>query len=58
VNVKGLNRRGQPVKIKAGGWLARIFQHEIDHLDGVLFVDRAERAWKVEEITGQVLPAD
>lgn len=58
VNVKGLNRRGQPVKIKAGGWLARIFQHEIDHLDGVLFVDRAERAWKVEEMTGQVLPAD
>jgi peptide deformylase len=58
VNVKGFNRRGQPVKIKANGWLARIFQHEIDHLDGVLFVDRAERVWKVEENTGQVLPAD
>jgi peptide deformylase len=58
VHVKGFNRRGQPVKIKANGWLTRIFQHEIDHLDGVLFVDRAERVWKVEENTGQVLPAD
>lgn len=58
VNVKGFNRRGQPLKIKANGWLARIFQHEIDHLDGVLFVDRAERVWRVEEATSQVLPAD
>ena len=39
VHVKGFNRRGQPVKIKANGWLARIFQHEIDHLNGVLFLD-------------------
>lgn len=58
ITVKGFNRRGQPVKIKANGWLARIFQHEVDHLDGVLFVDRAERVWKAEEMTGQVLPAD
>ena len=34
VTVKALNRRGQPVTIKAKGWLARIFQHEIDHLEG------------------------
>lgn len=58
VTVKGFTRRGQPVKIKANGWLARIFQHEVDHLDGVLFVDRAERVWKVEEMTGQVLPTE
>ncbi|MHB8192006.1 MAG: peptide deformylase [Bellilinea sp.] len=44
--VRGQNRRGQPVKIKADGWLARIFQHEIDHLDGVLYTDRAIRVWK------------
>jgi peptide deformylase len=44
--VRGQNRRGQPVKIKAKGWLARIFQHEIDHLDGVLYTDRATRIWK------------
>lgn len=46
VQVKGLNRRGQPVKIKAEGWLARIFQHEIDHVNGVVFPDRATRVWK------------
>ena len=58
VTVKGLNRRGKPVKIKAGGWLARIFQHEVDHLNGILFIDRAEKVWKPEESTGQVVPAD
>lgn len=54
ITVKGLNRRGKPVTIKARDWLARIFQHEIDHLDGILFVDRAERVWKSEEIPAQV----
>jgi peptide deformylase len=49
ITVKGQNRHGQPVKIKANGWIARIFQHEIDHLDGILFPDRAERVWKLEE---------
>jgi peptide deformylase len=58
VTVKGFNRRGQPLKIKAKGWLARIFQHELDHLDGVLFVDRAEKVWPVEEKTTQIAPAD
>ena len=48
VQVKGLNRRGQPMKVKAEGWLARIFQHEIDHINGVVFPDRAERVWKPE----------
>ncbi len=46
VQVKGLNRHGKPMKIKAEGWLARIFQHEIDHLNGVLFTDRATRVWQ------------
>lgn len=58
ITVKGLNRRGQPIRIKAKGWLARIFQHEIDHLDGVLFTDRAERVWKNEGQTSQVSPVD
>ena len=44
--IKGLNRFGRPARIKAEGWLARIFQHEIDHLDGVVFPDRATRVWK------------
>lgn len=46
VVVKGLNRYGKPVKIKAEDWLARIFQHEIDHLDGILFTDRTDKVWK------------
>ena len=46
--------RGQSAKIKAEGWLARIFQHEIDHLDGVLMTDRAEKLYKVEpELEGE-----
>jgi peptide deformylase len=58
VTVKGFTRRGQPMKIKAKGWLARIFQHEIDHLNGVLFTDRAEQVWQPETETGQVSLAD
>jgi len=46
LHIKALNRYGKPVKIKAEGWLARIFQHEIDHLNGVLFPDLAEQVWK------------
>jgi peptide deformylase len=46
VHVKGLNRHGKPMKIKAEGWLARIFQHEIDHLNGIMFTDRATRVWQ------------
>lgn len=49
VTVKALNRQGRPIKIKAHGWLARIFQHEIDHLDGVLFIDRASQVWKAKD---------
>lgn len=47
--VKGLNRYGKPVKITAEDWLARIFQHEIDHLEGIVFPDRATRVWKPKE---------
>lgn len=46
VVVKGFNKQGKPVKIKSSGWLARIFQHEIDHLEGILFTDRATRIWQ------------
>ena len=40
VTVKGLNELGEPVRFEAGGLLARALQHEIDHLDGVLFIER------------------
>ena len=50
VTVKGQNRRGHNIKIKAEGWLARIFQHEVDHINGVLFIDKAERIYTLEEL--------
>ncbi|MFZ5824975.1 MAG: peptide deformylase [Bacillota bacterium] len=40
VRVVALDRNGHKVWIDAEGWLARIFQHEIDHLDGVLYTDK------------------
>jgi peptide deformylase len=46
VTVKGQTRRGQPFKKKAKGWLARIFQHEVDHINGVVFTDRATKVWR------------
>jgi len=38
--LKGLDREGQPQTVEATGLLARCFQHEMDHLDGTVFVDR------------------
>ena len=49
IHVKGLNRVGKPIRIKAEGWLARIFQHEMDHLEGVLYPDRASRVWQPKD---------
>ena len=40
VRVKCLNERGEEITIKAQGWYARILQHEIDHLNGTLYIDR------------------
>ncbi|GAV23726.1 peptide deformylase [Carboxydothermus pertinax] len=42
VTVKGLNRHGEEIIISAEGLLARAFQHEIDHLNGILFVEKAD----------------
>lgn len=50
VTIKGQNRHGQNMKLKAKGWLARIFQHEIDHLNGVLFTDIAEKIYSLEDL--------
>ncbi len=49
IQVKGLNRFGKPLKLKLNGWMARIFQHEIDHLNGVLFTEIATRLWQFQE---------
>ncbi|KAG6788870.1 hypothetical protein POTOM_004948 [Populus tomentosa] len=40
VEVEGLSRDGQPIKVDASGWQARILQHECDHLEGTLYVDK------------------
>jgi len=42
VKVQARNSEGKKVVIKAGGLLARVLQHEIDHLDGILVIDRAK----------------
>ncbi len=39
--VRGYDRHGKPFNLRTNGWVARIFQHEIDHLNGVLFTDKA-----------------
>jgi peptide deformylase len=46
VTIRGKDQHGKKVKIRAQGWLARIFQHEIDHVNGVLYTDRAGQIWK------------
>ena len=57
VVVKGLNRKGKEVRIKSTGFTARAFQHEIDHLDGILFLDRLTdlaTLQRVEELEREV----
>ena len=49
VLLTGFDKNGRPVKIKAWGILARVFQHEIDHLDGKLFIDRTKQIYKTEK---------
>jgi peptide deformylase len=56
VVVKGRNRRGKEVRIKSTGFTARVFQHELDHLDGVLFIDRLtslDTLRRVEDMVGE-----
>lgn len=47
--VEGQDRHGKPLKMKLRGWVARIFQHEIDHLDGILYTDRTSDVWETDE---------
>ncbi len=47
--VEGLDRYGKPLKMKLQGWPARIFQHEIDHINGILFTDRTTSVWETDE---------
>ena len=50
--IKGQDLQGRRIRINAEGFLARVFQHEIDHLEGVLFIDQLtapDRIWSVDE---------
>ncbi len=48
VTVSGQDKSGAKIKIRAQGWLARIFQHEIDHINGVIYPNRTEKLWQIE----------
>jgi peptide deformylase len=48
ITLEGFDASGKKIKIKAWGLLARIFQHETDHLNGVLFIDKARHLHKYE----------
>ncbi|MDQ3590064.1 MAG: peptide deformylase, partial [Actinomycetota bacterium] len=43
VTVSGQDASGSPLRLEASGLLARVLQHEVDHLDGVLILDRTDR---------------
>lgn len=52
IRVRGLDRNGRKFNMRLKDWDARIFQHEVDHLDGVLYIDRLtapEKFWTEEE---------
>lgn len=52
IRVRALDRYGKQIKLKLQGWTARIFQHEIDHLNGILYIDRLtapDNLWTDEE---------
>lgn len=56
VVVRAQDRTGAEVRLKAYGWLARIFQHEIDHLHGVLMTERAEQVYRLmEDESGKIV---
>lgn len=53
ITVKALNRKGKEVKLKASHNLARVLQHEVDHLDGILYTDRLEKPEDLFRLTGK-----
>ena len=50
VTVKGQDEKGRRIRTKAEGLLARAFQHEIDHLDGILYIDRVDSPEKLRRV--------
>lgn len=59
VTIRGKQLRGKPVRYQASDLLAQAFQHELDHLDGILYLDRLESAdklWRVDTHPEEVSP--
>ena len=50
VDVSALNEKGKPVHFRAGGLLARVVQHEVDHLNGILFIDRLDKRLREQAV--------
>ena len=53
--IRAFDANGDEYERGASGLLAQIFQHEVDHLDGILFIDRAERIWNKDDIQAKKL---
>lgn len=53
VVLEGWDKNGKKLKIKAWGMLARVFQHEVDHLNGTVFIDKATELHRYEEIKNE-----
>ncbi|HEY4499853.1 MAG TPA: peptide deformylase [Candidatus Paceibacterota bacterium] len=53
ITLAGYDMNGKKVKIKAWGLLARVFQHEMDHLKGIVFIDKARELHKYEIVDSQ-----
>jgi peptide deformylase len=58
VTVKGRDPKGREIRVHAEGWFARVLQHEIDHLDGILFTDRLDKPEDLREVTEEEALAD
>ena len=50
VTIKGLNRQGKAIRIKATGLMAQALEHELDHLNGILYTDHIENHDKLYKI--------
>lgn len=53
VVMEGLDRAGRKINVKAEGFLATVFQHEIDHLDGYVFIDRVKDPSSIKHVSGK-----
>ncbi|MCX7616298.1 MAG: peptide deformylase [Patescibacteria group bacterium] len=49
IEIEGFDKNQRPIRLKATGLLARIFQHEIDHLEGKLYIDKAKNLFSINQ---------